>query len=77
MYPITADERALLTRRLADAENAYHQLVMGGAVKVVVDQNGERIEYAQANVNRLLGYITTLKTRLGMGPSGPLEVYMG
>lgn len=77
MYVLTAAEREVLTRRLSEAEEAYHQLVMGGSVKVVVDQNGERIEYNQGSARSLLAYIMGLKAKLGQGPCGPLEIYMG
>lgn len=77
MIVLTSDERVVLTQRLQEAEAAYHQLVMGGSVRVVVDQNGERIEYNQGSVRSLFAYITGLKVKLGLGPSGPLEVYMG
>jgi hypothetical protein len=59
---------------LAEAEKAYHSLMMGGAVRVTVDQNGERVEFSAANANKLLQYIMHLQTQLGirrpMGPAG-------
>lgn len=45
---------------LAEARKAYSQLVLGGAVRVVVDQNGERVEFTAANRQSLNQYIQTL-----------------
>lgn len=46
---------------LAEAEAAYHSLMIGASARVVVDQNGERVEYTAANAPRLQAYITSLK----------------
>ena len=35
----------------------YHRLISGGSVSVVIDQNGERIEYARGDAQRLWAYI--------------------
>lgn len=56
--------RELYTKWLAEAMNAYHQLNMGGSVRVVVDQNGERVEYTAANRQSLLAWITRLQNAL-------------
>lgn len=73
---ITPEQRVLYTQRLAEAEGAYHSIMTGGGVKVVVDQNGERVEYQQANVQRLSAYIAWLKGQLGIGSGlGPLNVW--
>lgn len=49
----------------------------GRAVRVVQDQNGERIEYTVANAPRLAAYINDLKRQLGIGTvSGPMRVWM-
>lgn len=73
---LTTEERALLTTRLTEAEAAYHSVMMGGAVRVFVDQNGERIEYTAANASRLLSYITTLKHQLGkLNIAGPMRAW--
>ena len=45
---------------LADARKAYTDLVQGGAIRVVVDQNGERVEFTAANRQALNQYIQTL-----------------
>lgn len=60
---------------LTEAENAYHSLMMGGSVRVTVDQNGERVEFTAANADRLQKYIWWLKQQLGLVcPSAPAGV---
>lgn len=61
---------------LAEARDAYHRLAIGGAVKVFVDQNGERIEYSSVSIGSLQKYITMLENELRGCPAGPLEVWM-
>lgn len=66
-----------LTVWLAEAEQAYHQLNMGGQAKVFVDQNGERIEYNAATRGQLFAYIQDLRAQLGIGTAGsPLQAWM-
>ncbi len=73
---LTSTERALYTTRLAEAQAAYHTIVMGGGVKVFVDQNGERIEYNQGSIRGLTAYIAELKRLLGLGEAlGPLNIW--
>lgn len=61
---------------LTDAENAYHALMIGGSVRVTVDQNGERVEFTSANAARLKAYIEHLKQQLGLTTvRGPAGVY--
>ena len=60
------NERQKLLNRLEEAENALHDLNVTGAIRVVVDQNGERIEYTPTNTVRLSTYINKLKTDLGL-----------
>ena len=69
-----------LEQKLAEAEAAYHALMTGTQPKVVVDQNGERVEYAMANANRLYLYIQSLKAQItpvsaSAAPNRPLNVY--
>lgn len=66
--PLTDDERAKLEAYLAAAENAYHQLQIGGGVAEFTDQNGERVVYRAANRVSLIAYISQLRQRLGLGP---------
>lgn len=49
---------------LTEAQNAYHTVMLGGGVTVVVDQNGERIEYSRANATSLAKYIATLQAQI-------------
>lgn len=73
---LTSAERDLLETRLADAEAQLHLLLTGQAARVFVDQNGERIEYAVANANRLQAYIAELKRQLGkLKVTGPMSVW--
>lgn len=68
-----------LKNNLADAEKAYHNIMTGTAPKVIVDQNGERVEYNTANAGRLAQYIQDLKRQLGSSPgipTGPMTVYL-
>ncbi|WNO28872.1 putative head-tail adaptor [Stenotrophomonas phage vB_SmaS_Bhz60] len=53
-----------LQAMLAEAQSAYHTAMMGGAVTVVVDQNGERVEYSRANPASLLKYIAMLQAQI-------------
>jgi hypothetical protein len=46
---------------LAEARTAYHNLLIGNNARVVVDQNGERVEYSAANQAALVTYITQLE----------------
>lgn len=48
--------------KLAEAEAAYHQLMLTGSVRTVVDQNGERIEYSVVNPANLIRYIADLRS---------------
>lgn len=67
-----------LQEKLAQAEAAYHQLMMGQQVVMIRDSNGEQIQYGNANAGRLAQYIASLKMQLGMSPSiGPMRTWMG
>lgn len=62
--------------QLAEAEAAYHELITGKAPRVVVDQNGERVEFVAANSTKLYLYIQSMRAELGTvtnrvsGPAG-------
>ena len=65
--------------KLVEAEAAYHDLMIGASARVVVDQNGERVEYTAANASRLQAYITSLKNLIAdeagiVRVKGPLGV---
>ena len=69
--PVATDTATLLQQ----AKAAYHDLLTGQAVVVLVDQNGERVEYRPANVNQLRSYIRDLEGRLGTAtPIGPMRL---
>lgn len=72
---LSREETALLQKRLKEAESAFHELMLGQVARVFVDQNGERVEYAAANAERLRAYITSLKVDLGipLNIAGPLR----
>lgn len=63
-------------QRLVEAEDALHQLLTGTSARVVVDQNGERIEYTAANTGKLRAYIQELQQEIAgktLGSNGPLR----
>lgn len=50
---------------LDEARKAYHALMTGTQPRVVVDQNGERLEFVAANASKLYSYIQQLEQVLG------------
>lgn len=54
--PLTVEQQ------LADAKAAYHSLMTGTAPRVVVDQNGERVEFTQTTKQQLYAYIRELES---------------
>lgn len=65
--------------KLVEAEAAYHNLMVNGVARVVVDQNGERVEFTSVNAANLLRYITSLRELIAAEaglyvPQGPLGV---
>lgn len=61
---MTDQELAALKVKIADAENEYHQLSLGLKPRVIVDQNGERVEFTATNRQSLYAYIQSLKAQL-------------
>lgn len=57
----------VLQQQLTDAKRAYHELQTGRAVRVFVDQNGERVEYTAASAPRLATYIRQLEQAVQTG----------
>lgn len=55
---------AVLRQRLAEAEEALHQLNTGEKVRIFQDQNGERVEYNAASIPKLEAYIAKLKYQI-------------
>lgn len=74
---LSAEEVTLYTQRLTEAQTAYHNLTVGGHARVVVDQNGERVEFTAPNAQRLRAYIMELQVLLGkVTVTGPMKVWM-
>jgi hypothetical protein len=63
---------ATLAERLAEAEAAYHDLVIGKAVVEVRDANGQTLRYTQANRAAMAAYIQDLKRQIDSTGHGPL-----
>lgn len=64
-----------LATDLADAQVAYHNLMTGKMARVIVDSNGERVEFTSANADKLAKYIADLKQQLGTSTYKPLKPY--
>lgn len=63
---------------LDSANYQYHLLLTGQAVRVFVDQNGERVEYTPASATKLRQYIDMLTARVNGSPmSSPLVPWFG
>lgn len=64
---------ATLQARLAEAEAAYHKLMIGKLVVEIHHGAGETMRFAQAEKEKLLAYINDLKGQLaalGVGTGG-------
>lgn len=61
---MTCDLTAL-TAQYEAAKLAYHNLMTGKMPRVIVDQNGERVEFTATNRTGLLNYIKELEQKLG------------
>lgn len=57
-------------QELDAARLAYHNLMTGKMARVIVDQNGERVEFVAANVARLQAYIQTLEAECSAATTG-------
>lgn len=68
---------ATLQEKLDQAETAYHQLLLGNKARVVVDQNGERVEFTATSAAKLAAYIESLKNQIAGNTkaSQPLRVW--
>lgn len=76
---LSPERRAELQTLIAEAKAAYHALALGKAPSVVVDQNGERIEFNTANLRQLKAYIQNLEDELSCRYDGrrrPLQVWL-
>jgi hypothetical protein len=67
---------ATLPERLAEAEQAYHDLQMGKAVAEFRDSNGESARYTIASLPRLKAYIEDLKLQISGRRSGPMYLVL-
>lgn len=67
--------REMYRNLLKEAQDAYHQLNLGGSVRVVVDQNGERVEYTAANRQSLWAYILRLNNAINA--ADPCAAFIG
>jgi hypothetical protein len=63
--PLTPEETALYQRRLTEAENALHQLLLGKKA-VSLSYSGESVTYTQSDEGRLRAYIGELSAALGL-----------
>ena len=73
---LTAEQRAEMTTDLAQAKAALKEILMGNKAKVVVDQNGERVEFAAANVDRLRAWIFEMDLAWGNKTvTGPMSCW--
>lgn len=66
--------------RLKEAQDQLHKLMIGKSARVLVDQNGERIEYSSSTVAGLKAYIRELEEFLdpvaAVRGRGPLRFIM-
>lgn len=59
-------DETTLRQRLAEAEQALHDLSLGASVAGLRDASGRQINYTPADATRLSVYIAGLKRQLGM-----------
>lgn len=71
---MTDAELAILKSRIEQAENAYHSLMTGQMAVVIVDQNGEKVEFNKVSADKLYAYISSLKLQI---PNAPVSPYAG
>lgn len=73
--PLSDAQKAVIAANLADANKQYHALLTGTMARVIVDQNGERVEFTAAKASDLYAYIQQLNGLLCPTPAafrGPL-----
>lgn len=66
---MTSAELNDLKATIKDAKAKYHLLITGQAVRVFVDQNGERMEFVGVKSADLAAYIRGLEAQLPDAPS--------
>lgn len=69
---LSPTDRLLYETRLKEATEAYHQLMTGSSARVVVDQNGQRVEFTAARKTDLYNYIMSLQSALGVCAAVPM-----
>jgi hypothetical protein len=72
---LTPEQLVVLQARLDEARIAYHELLTGVKPRVVVDQNGERVEFSATNRQQLYLYIKELEAILCPAPSNSPNNY--
>jgi hypothetical protein len=63
-----------LRLRLAQAEQALHDLQMGTSVVSIRDASGRQVNYTPADATRLSVYVQALKGQLGQGGRPPARL---
>jgi hypothetical protein len=53
-----------LAQRLAEAESAYHDLMVGRSAVTITDQSGDSVTYGRTRAADLASYIATLKREI-------------
>lgn len=61
---------ATVQQNLDEARAAYHALHTGSMARVVVDQDGQRVEFVAANASKLYAYIQSLEGQVTPPASG-------
>lgn len=61
---------AVIRERLARAREQYDKLMTGRAARVIVDQNGERVEFSAIKSGDLASYIRDLEAKLDAATGG-------
>lgn len=64
-----ATSQLTIQQRLDEARKAYHDLITGRSARVVVDGNGERVEFTSVNRASLYAYIRELEAQLPNAPA--------
>lgn len=64
---LSPSECAALAAKIAQLTDSYEQLLSGRKARVLVDQNGERIEFNGGNTRSLFAYLEGLKSEYANG----------
>lgn len=66
-----------LQQKIDEAEAALHALQTGTLARVIVDRNGERVEFSAANRSALISYLADLKRQLPSEVTTPTNGPLG